>query len=445
MGAGNRSVSIDLTIIGGGLAGCEAAWQAAERGLRVRLCEMRPVRETGVHRTDRLAELVCSGSLKSRVITTASGLLNAELEQLGSLILRCGMESAIPGGQALAVDRDEFAARVTEAIGGHERIELCREEVTAVPRERLVIVASGPLTSAALVEDLKALTGREHLAFYDAIAPTIVTDSIDQNAVFRASRYDRGGADYLNCPMSAEQYAAFHAALVAAERFTPKHPDDTVYFESCLPIEIIAERGYQAPLYGPMKPVGLTDPATGRKPFAVVQLRQENRAATLYSMVGFQTQLKRGEQQRVFRMIPGLEQAEFARYGQVHRNTFLDSPELLHPTLQMREHPQILMAGQLIGVEGYMESAASGLLAGLNAARLAAGLEPGVPPETTMSGALVRYVADPWVKSFQPMNANFGLLGHLDIRDKDQRKQAYAQRALNDLGVWAATLAATAG
>ncbi len=434
----------DVVVIGGGLAGSEAAWQAARQGCRVRLYEMRPTRSTGVHQTADLAELVCSGSLKSLVVTTASGLLNAELGLLGSLILRCGQASAIPGGQALAVDRHEFGAAVTAAITGHERIELVRDEVTAVPRDRLVIVASGPLTSDALAADLRELTGHEHLAFFDAIAPTVEADSIDHEQVFRASRYDRGGADYLNCPLTLEQYAAFHEALVAAERFIPKHPDDTAYFESCLPIEVIAERSFKGPLYGPLKPVGLRDPRTGHRPFAVVQLRQENRAGTLYSLVGFQTQLKRGEQERVFRMIPGLEQAVLARYGQVHRNTFIQAPHVLDPHLGLREHPQILMAGQLIGVEGYMESAASGWLAGVNAARLGAGEEPVAPPETTMLGALVRYVGDPWCKSFQPMNANFGLLPHLPVKHKDERKQAYADRALADLGAWAGAVGALA-
>lgn len=427
---------LDLTVLGGGLAGSEAAWQAAQRGLRVRLYEMRPQQSTGVHRTDRLAELVCSGSLKSLLVTTASGLLNAELEALDSLILRCGKASAIPGGQALAVDREEFSACVTEAIESHPRIELIREEVTTVPRDRFVIVATGPLTSTALAADLATLTGAAQLAFYDAIAPTVEADSINTEVAFRASRYDKGGADYLNCPFTREEYDRFHEALCAAERHAPKNPEDTVYFESCLPIEIIAERSYRGPLYGPMKPVGLTDPRTGRWPFGVVQLRQENRAGTLWGLVGFQTQLKWGEQQRVFRMIPGLENAVFARYGQVHRNTFIHSPTVLSATLQLRGEPQILMAGQLVGVEGYMESAASGWLAGVNAARLLAGQAGVVPPETTMLGALVRYISDEWCKSFQPMNANFGLLPHIQLRGKAERKAAYAERALRELAAW---------
>lgn len=435
----------DVIVIGGGLAGCEAAWQAAERGLTVRLFEMRPERPTGVHRTDRLAELVCSGSLKSLVPTTASGLLNAEMEALGSLILRCGRAAAIPGGQALAVDREEFAGQVTGAIEAHPGIELIREEAATIPADGLTIVCSGPLTSAALAEQLKELTGQEHLAFYDAIAPTLETDSIDLDIVFRQSRYDKGGADYLNCPLTADQYTAFYEELVTAERYQPKNPEDTIYFESCLPIEIIADRAYRAPLYGPMKPVGLTDPRTGKRPYGVVQLRQENRDGTLYSMVGFQTQLKRGEQQRVFRLIPGLERAEFARYGQVHRNTFINAPQVLDSSLRMREHPSILMAGQLIGVEGYVESAAAGWLAGVNAARLLAGDEPVTPPATTMIGALLRYVSDPWLKSFQPMNANFGILPHIPIKSKDERKKAYSERALADLAEWAAPLLETVG
>lgn len=430
----------DVTIIGGGLAGAEAAWQAAERGLRVHLYEMRPVKSTGVHQTDRLAELVCSGSLKSRVVTSASGLLNAELTRLDSLILRCGHAAAIPGGQALAVDRDEFAAGVTAAIEGHPRIELVRDELRAVPRDGLTIVATGPLTSDSMAADLAALTGHEQLAFFDAIAPTVEADSIDRAIVFAASRYGKGGDDYLNCPLEKDHYTAFYEALVAAERYVPKCEQDTQYFEGCLPLEVIAERGYKAPLFGPLKPVGLTDPRTGRRPFAAVQLRQENRAGTLYSLVGFQTQLRRPEQERVLRLIPGLERCVIVRYGQVHRNTFIQAPKVLDSTLQLRERPSILLAGQLIGVEGYVESAGAGLLAGLNAARLAAGQDPVTPPPTTMLGALVRYVADPWVKHFQPMNSNFGLLPVIELRDKQARKQAYADRALADLEQWLAVL-----
>lgn len=433
-------MSVDLTVIGGGLAGAEAAWQAAERGLTVRLCEMRPVKGTGVHRGDALAELVCSGSLKSTFVASASGLLNAEMGRLGSLILACGHASAIPGGQALAVDREEFSARVTASIAGHERIELVRAEVASVPREGLTIVATGPLTSEALAADLRDLTGSAHLAFYDAIAPTVTLESLDQSVVFRASRYDKGGADYLNCPLDKAEYEAFHAALVAAERFVPKCDEDTRYFEGCLPLEVIADRGLDAPRFGPLKPVGLKDPRTGRRPWAVVQLRQENRAGTLYSLVGCQTQLRRPEQQRVFGLIPGLRQAEYARYGQVHRNTFIDSPRLLAPTTQLRARPDLLLAGQLIGVEGYVESAAAGLLAGLNAARLAAGREPLVPPADTMIGALLRHVADPWVEQFQPMNANFGLLPPIVGGTKAERKQAYADRALASLDAWLSEL-----
>jgi len=440
MGPAEGGMSEQVTIIGGGLAGCEAAWQAAEGGLRVTLHEMRPQRPTAVHRTDRLAELVCSGSLKSLLPTSASGLLNAELERLGSLILRCGRAAAIPGGQALAVDRDEFAGRVTAAIESHRNITVVRSEVTAVPRDGLTIVCTGPLTSDALAADLQALTGAAQLSFFDAIAPTIEADSIAQEVVFRASRYGKGGADYLNCPLDKPTYEAFWEALVSAERFIPKHPDDTAYFEGCLPVEVIAERGFKALLFGPMKPVGLDDPGTGRWAYGIVQLRQENRSGTLYSLVGFQTQLRRPEQERVFRMIPGLEQAEFARYGQVHRNTFLNAPAILNPTLQLRTRPDLLLAGQLIGVEGYTESTAAGLVAGLNAVRLARGDEPVVPPETTMIGALLRYVGDPWLESFQPMNANFGLLPHLPVKGKQARKEAYAARALEAMRNWAATV-----
>ncbi len=429
-------MSTPITIIGGGLAGCEAAWQAARLGCAVRLYEMRPGRSTGVHQTDRLAELVCSGSLKSKQPTTASGMLNAELVALGSLILHCGYAAEIPGGQALAVDRDEFAAAVTAAIEAEPLIDLVREELTSVPREWLAIVASGPLTSEALADDLRALTGQEQLAFYDAIAPTVEAESIDQSIAFRASRYDKGGADYLNCPMDRPQYEAFWHELVHAERYAPKNPEDTVYFESCLPIEILAARDVQALLFGPFKPVGLTDPRTGRRPHAVVQLRQENRAGTLYSLVGCQTQLKRGEQERVLRMIPGLEQAVFARWGQVHRNTFVQAPRLLRPTLQLRARPDLFLAGQLIGVEGYVESAAAGWLAGLNAARLVRGEEPVVPPATTMIGALMRYVSDEWLENFQPMNANFGLLPGLAAGGRAARRAAMAERGAADLAAW---------
>ena len=317
-------MTYDLTILGGGLAGCEAAWQAAERGLRVRLMEMRPTRGTGVHETDRLAELVCSGSLKSTQVASASGLLNAEMDLLGSLILRCGHASAIPGGQALAVDRTEFSGRVTAAIEGHPRIDLVREEATSVPHDNLTLVATGPLTSDALAADLLELTGSTGLSFFDAIAPTVELSSLDLDILFRASRYGKGGADYLNAPMNRDEYEAFYTELIAAERFRPKHSEDTVYFEGCLPIEVIADRGKDAPRFGPMKPVGLTDPRTGRRPWAVVQLRQENRAGNLFSLVGFQTQLRRPEQQRVFGLIPGLAGAEYARWGQAHRNTFVN-------------------------------------------------------------------------------------------------------------------------
>ena len=433
-------MTYDLTILGGGLAGCEAAWQAAERGLRVRLMEMRPTRGTGVHETDRLAELVCSGSLKSTQVASASGLLNAEMDLLGSLILRCGHASAIPGGQALAVDRTEFSSRVTAAIEGHPRIDLVREEATSVPHDNLTLVATGPLTSDALAADLLELTGSTGMSFFDAIAPTVELSSLDLDILFRASRYGKGGADYLNAPMNRDEYEAFYTELIAAERFRPKHSEDTVYFEGCLPIEVIADRGKDAPRFGPMKPVGLTDPRTGRRPWAVVQLRQENRAGNLFSLVGFQTQLRRPEQQRVFGLIPGLAGAEYARWGQVHRNTFVNSPKLLTPGLQVRDLPHILLAGQLIGVEGYVESAAAGWLAGFNAARLHQGQTAVTPPPTTMLGALVRYVSDPWVEKFQPMNANFGLLPHIDLRSKAERKQAYADRALADMGAWFADL-----
>ncbi|HIE52602.1 MAG TPA: methylenetetrahydrofolate--tRNA-(uracil(54)-C(5))-methyltransferase (FADH(2)-oxidizing) TrmFO [Armatimonadetes bacterium] len=428
-------MTAELTVIGGGLAGAEAAWQAAQRGVRVRLFEMRPKRMTSAHRTDRLGELVCSNSLKSKWLNTASGLLNEEMRRLESLILRCGDESAIPGGQALVVDREEFAARVTAAIEGEPNIAVVREEVTCIPREGVVIVATGPLTSEPLVADLRALTGQKSLAFFDAIAPTVYAESLDYGKMFRASRYGKGGADYWNCPLSPEEYYRFWYELVQAEVHAPHLPEDTQYFEACLPVEVLARRGPQTLLFGPMKAVGLTDPRTGRQPHAVVQLRQEDRAGELYGLVGFQTQLRRREQRRVFGLVPGLEGAEYARYGSVHRNTFLNAPRLLQPTLQLRQNPDLFIAGQLVGVEGYIESAGAGLLAGVNAARRLRGQDPLILPRTTMLGALMRYISDPWVERFQPMNANFGLLPRLPrkIKDRQARYQALAERALADL------------
>ncbi len=436
-----------VTIVGGGLAGSEAAWQAAQRGLQVRLYEMRPKKTTGAHRTGYLAELVCSNSLGTTLVDRAGGLLKEEIRRMGSLLLALAQECAVPAGSALAVDRECFARKVTEALESHPNIEIIREEVTDIP-EGLAIIASGPLTSPRLSQALARFTGRDHLYFYDAIAPIVVYDSINMDVCFRGSRYGRGTqeeGDYINCPMNEEQYYAFVDALVHAERIelhdfekeleqgvrAGKHP----FFEGCLPIEVMAARGRDALRFGPLRPTGLIDPRTGKQPFAVVQLRQDNLAATLYNMVGFQTNLKFSEQKRVFRMIPGLENAEFARYGQMHRNTYIFAPAVLEPSLQSKKRPDLLFAGQIVGVEGYVGNIATGLLAGWNAARIAHGLPPLVLPRETMLGALTYYITHASEADFQPMKANFGLLPPLEqpIRDKRARHRAYAQRALQAL------------
>ncbi|MEN6478118.1 MAG: methylenetetrahydrofolate--tRNA-(uracil(54)-C(5))-methyltransferase (FADH(2)-oxidizing) TrmFO [Anaerolineales bacterium] len=430
-----------LTIIGGGLAGCEAAWQAAQRGVDVVLVEMRPGQRTPAHQTDRLAELVCSNSLGSALPDRAPGVLKNELGLLGSLILSCAQECAVPAGGALAVDREAFAALVTAKITAHPRITVVREAVTRVPREGLTLVATGPLTSPELAADLAVLSGQDQLYFYDAMAPIVTADSIDMSIAFRAARYGRGEDDYINCPLDAEQYARFVRELVHAERMPLRdfEREDPRFFEACLPIEVLAERDERALAYGPLRPVGLTDPRTGRRPFAVVQLRQDNLAGTLYNLVGFQTNLRWGEQQRVFGLIPGLEHAEWVRFGQMHRNTFLNAPRLLRPTLQWRERDDLLFGGQITGTEGYVGSTASGLVAGLNAARLAQGLEPVTPPPTTMLGALLRYVTTPQGTAFQPMKPNMGLLPPLDrwAGRKRDRNAAYAERALRDMAAFA--------
>lgn len=433
-----------LTIIGGGLAGSEAAWQAARRGVRVVLYEMRPGRSTPAHRTDRLAELVCSNSLGARPVDHALGLLKEELRQLGSLILSCAEACAVPAGEALAVDRDAFADLVTARIEQHPGIELRRQEVTRLP-EGSLIIASGPLTSEALTEQLVELTGQDNLYFFDAMAPIVEADSINFDVAFRASRFGHSAqdsGDYINCPMSQAEYDAFLDALLAAETIPLRDFEREAgrFFEACLPIEVLAARHRLALAYGPLRPVGLRDPRTGRRPFAVVQLRQDNLAATLYNMVGFQTNLRWSEQRRVFRMIPGLEAAEFVRYGQMHRNTFINAPQLLDATLQLRLTPgrrsaPIWIAGQLCGTEGYLGSTMSGLVAGLNAARFLQGQPPVIFPPTTMTGALLHYVSHAEVKHFQPMKANFGLLPPLErhIPARRERYLAYARRALADL------------
>ena len=439
-----------LTVIGGGLAGSEAAWQAAQRGVSVELYEMRPAVSTGAHVTDYLAELVCSNSLGSNLPDRASGVLKNELRRLGSLLLDCAEAAAVPAGAALAVDREVFARSVTEQIQNHPKIRVVREELTEIP-EGLTIIASGPLTSPPLTEAISRLTGESNLFFFDAIAPIVAADSIDMSVAFRASRRDHSveGGDYINCPLNKEQYYAFVDALLAAERIELRSFEDAIasgvkagqFFEGCLPVEIIAERGKDSLAYGPLRPVGLKDPRTGRRPYAVVQLRQDNLAGNLYNMVGFQTNLKYPEQKRAFGMIPGLEHAEFYRYGQMHRNTFIASPRVLLPSLQTAARPDLFFAGQLTGMEGYLSNIASGLLAGLNAVRVSRSQPPMILPETTMLGALTHYVSHADIKDFQPMKSNFGILPPLDAAEhmgKRERAAAYASRALVDLETYLA-------
>jgi methylenetetrahydrofolate--tRNA-(uracil-5-)-methyltransferase len=428
----------EITIIGGGLAGCEAAWQAAGRGCRVTLCEMKPQRFSPAHKSPGLAELVCSNSLKAEGLANASGVLKDELRMLDSLVIRHADACRVPAGAALAVDRDRFSCCITRALEQHPAISLVRGEVTQIPPEGIVIVASGPLTSDALARQLKPLLGEQFLFFHDAIAPIIEADSIDPEQTYRASRYDKGEADYINCPFTQDAYYTFIRELLAAEKVPLRGFETLVPFEGCMPVEVMAERGAETLAFGPMKPVGLINPRTGLQPYAVVQLRQENSAATLYNIVGFQTRLKWPEQKRVFGLIPGLEHAVFARYGSMHRNTYIHSPLLLSPSLQLKTDPRIFFAGQITGVEGYVESIAMGLLAGINAARLSAGLEPAVPPATTLTGALAAYVTDPAnAKEFQPMNANFGILPALGVKArKADRKLLHAERALREMRQW---------
>lgn len=428
----------ELIVIGGGLAGTEAAWQAAEAGLKVRLYEMRPRQTTPAHTSDRLAELVCSNSMGSDLVHKAPGLLKAELRGLGSLILRCAEQTAVPAGSSLAVDRDGFAEVVTEAIANHPNITLVREELPTLPAQPC-IVATGPLTSPALTHEISQLTGQEYLYFYDALSPIVSLDSINMETAFRKSRYDKGeqdDGDYINCPLNKEEYMAFHEALLTAETITLKQfeREDPKFFEGCMPIEVMAQRGEKALAFGPMRPVGLIDPRSGKRPFAVVQLRQDNLAGSLYNIVGFQTNLRWGEQRRVLRLIPGLETAEFLRYGMMHRNTYINSPAMLHPTMQYRGRADLFFAGQIVGVEGYVGNAGSGLLAGMNAARLLTGKHPVNLPTNTMMGALAHYVTHAEAKNFQPMKANFGLFAPPQQQlGKAERYRWYSQRALTSL------------
>ncbi len=426
-----------LIVIGGGLAGSEAAWQAAELGIEVQLFEMRPVKQTPAHETEQLAELVCSNSLGSLLVHKAPGLLKAELRGLGSMILRCAENTAVPAGSALAVDRQRFAEAVTSQVASHPRIQLIREEVKEIPSGPC-IVASGPLTSLALSDRIAALSSQEYLYFFDAVSPIVSSESINMDVAFRASRYgdvtDEG--DYLNCPMDKATYQTFSQAMAEAEQIELRdfEREDADFFEGCLPLEVLAKRSLDALRFGPLRPVGIEDPATGRRPYAVVQLRQDNLAGTLYNIVGFQTNLRWGEQRRVLRMIPGLENAEFLRYGMMHRNTYINSPELLQPTLQFRARADLFFAGQITGVEGYMGNAATGLVAGINAARLLSGENPVIFPTQTMLGALCHYVTHAQAKSFQPMKANFGLLPMPEQRmGKAERYHYYSKRALTSM------------
>ena len=477
----------EVIIVGGGLAGCEAAFQIAKRGINVRLYEMRPGVMTPAHRSGMLAELVCSSSLKSNSPGTAHGLLKEEMRALGSIVLECGSRAAVPGGDALCVDREAFAGLVTKAVESNPLIEIVREEVTEIPLQVgrgqhvpaqpvVCIIATGPLTSPALSESIQKLTGAKHLHFFDAIAPSVEAESIDQTKVFRQSRYDKGEAAYLNCPMTREEYEAFIDALLEAKiaHLHLEEEKDAKYFEGCMPVEEIARRGRDTLAYGTMKPVGLSDPRTGHRPWAVVQLRQENAEGSVYGLVGFQTQLRPSEQDRVFRMIPGLENAEFVRYGAVHRNTYIDSPNVLTAALHtkvsgfpLRSNPEtpkpdvgaglcaspsaarrprttdiaLFFAGQLVGVEGYMESAASGIIAGINAARVAVGEEPLAPPKETIIGALLHYVANCPIADFQPMNSNFGLLPEItEKHSKNLRKELKIERARKAMGEFVRSL-----
>jgi methylenetetrahydrofolate--tRNA-(uracil-5-)-methyltransferase len=420
-----------VTVIGAGLAGSEAAWQIASQGVPVILYEMRPVKKTPAHISDQFAELVCSNSLRANGLANAVGVLKEEMRHLGSLILRCADKHAVPAGGALAVDRDNFSGEVTSMLRSHPLIEVRNAELEALP-EGITVVATGPLTSPALSAHLQQLMGEEYLYFYDAAAPIIEKESIDMSKVYLASRYDKGEAAYLNCPMTEEEFNVFHDALVSAEVAPVKEFEKEIYFEGCMPIEVMAQRGKQTALYGPMKPVGLMNPHTNELPYAVVQLRQDNAAGTLYNMVGFQTHLKWGEQKRVFSLIPGLENAEFVRYGVMHRNTFINSPKLLKPTYQFVNRENLFFAGQMTGVEGYVESAASGLIAGMNAARFALGKECIVFPQDTTLGSMAQYITTADFKHFQPMNANFGLLPPLGekVKSKKIKNEMIAMRAI---------------
>jgi len=420
-----------VNVIGAGLAGSEAAWQIASRGVKVKLYEMRPVKQTPAHHTDKFAELVCSNSLRANTLTNAVGVLKEEMRIMNSLIIKAADSASLPAGGALAVDRHEFSGFVTDQLKNHPLVEIVNEEVTEIP-EGITVIATGPLTSKALAKKIQELTGEEYLYFYDAAAPIVEKDSINMDKVYLKSRYDKGEAAYLNCPMTKEEFERFYEALVNAEVVELKEFEKEIYFEGCMPIEVMAKRGPKTLLFGPLKPVGLEDPRTGERPYAVVQLRQDNAAGTLYNIVGFQTHLKWGAQKEVFRLIPGLENVEIVRYGVMHRNTFINSPKVLMKTYQLKSRPNLFFAGQMTGVEGYVESAGSGLIAGINAARLALGKEPVEFPKETALGSMARYITEADPKNFQPMNVNFGIFPELGerIKSKQERALKHAERAI---------------
>ena len=424
-------------VIGAGLAGCEAAYTLAERGIKVKLFEMKPYKKSPAHKSDTFAELVCSNSLKANRLESAAGMLKTEMRKLGSVCLEAADETSVPAGGALAVERNSFSRFITDKIKAHKNIEVVNECVTKIPSDNISIIATGPLTDDALAENIKSTLGSEYLSFYDAAAPIVSGDSIDMNSAFFASRYGKGDSDdYINCPLNKEEYEEFHSALVSAERAPLKEFDAVPnVYEGCMPIEILASRGTDSIRFGPMKPVGLTDPHTNKRPWAVLQLRKENREGTMYNLVGFQTNLKFPEQKRVFSLIPALKDAEFLRYGVMHRNSFINSPKLLNKDLSLRADKRVYFAGQLSGVEGYMESAASGILAGINAANAVLGKAPLILPKTTMLGAMIDYITNPETEKFQPMGANFGLLPPLAVRIKDKKERylELAKRGLGDL------------
>ena len=427
---------MELKIIGGGLAGCEAAWQAAQRGIKVKLYEMKPAVFSPAHTNENLCELVCSNSLKGNGLDNACGLLKEEMRRMGSLVIKCADETKVPAGGALAVDRDRFASLVTEHIKKHPNIELINETVSEIDTDEFTIIATGPLTHEKLSESIARLTGSESLFFFDAAAPVITRESIDESKTYLAARYNKGTADYINCPMEKDAYEAFYDALINAER-APLHEgvENIKVFEGCMPVEIMAQRGKETLCFGPLKPKGLPNPRTGKEPYAVLQLRRDNTEGTLYNLVGFQTNLKFGEQKRVFSMIPGLENAEFVRYGVMHRNTYINSPLVLNTDYSLIKYPKVFFAGQITGVEGYVESASSGMIAGINAARRLMGMESVVFPASTCSGALIKYITDRENKKFQPMNANFGIIDweRVKIKNKKERYEYISSLALKAL------------